>query len=265
MLIHMRRYFFSALMMTVCTQPSFAQISANYAGGSVLLGTTNAACTPALEGAIRWSSTLNTIEVCDGQSDWRLVVSTGSAGNAPVNAPQPGYFVLSKDTYDGARGGSQGLQQLCLDILQTEDWLGKADAVSRNLLTTAHVKPWVCYSSICEELAALGTYRFGVAGSPTVGGGSFTVATDSKTIDSQAWNGPTQFGGTYTYWTGRETGTANTPGGGASQPCQYWTSNEDIWSVSSAIGNTTSNNTGRWNSARPHCINLHRFICVIHP
>lgn len=252
----------------MASAPAFAQVSANYAaGGTMRIGTTNAACTASLEGSIRWSSSQNTIELCDGQGSWRLIVSAGSSGVTPTPPAQPGYFVLSKNTYDGLRGGTGGLRDLCLQILQDEDWMGKADATARGLINATHIKPWICYNSaICEDFASGATYKFAVAGSPAVGGGSFTVGADSVTMDTQNWSGATQFGGTYTYWTGRDSaGTATVPGPGAYSPCSNWTANDDIWSVSSGIGTSNSNNGGRWYTARPSCINTHRFICVVHP
>lgn len=262
----MRNFFFFTSFLVCLSNVSFAQVSANFtSGGSVRLGSTSAACTPALTGSLRWSSALNTIEVCDGQSDWRLVVSAGSAGVAATPAPQHGYFILSQNTYDGVMGGLMGMHQKCVDEVQNNDWLGKSDAQARGLINYAHIKPWACYSSHCDELASGASYKFAVAGSPTVGGDSFTVGADSLTLDSVAWNGPTRFGGTYTYWTAREAGTATVPGVASYQPCQNWTSNADVWNVAANAGNSSSNNSGRWNATRPTCINFHRLICVVHP
>lgn len=260
------RIFILILLSFFVSPLSYAQIAAHFGnGGSLRLGSTDAACTATLEGAIRWSSSLNTIEICDGQSDWRLVVSAGNSGAVSTPSPQPGYFVLSKDAFDGARGGRAAIHDLCLQQLQDNDWMGKADAAARGLLNATHVKPWLCFGGYCEELAAGASYKFAVAGNASVGGGSFTAGLDSLTLDSQAWNGPAQFGATYTYWTGREAGTATVPGESSYSPCGWWNANDDVWNVSAATGISSSSTDGRWAAAGPTCANTHRFICVVHP
>lgn len=141
-----------------------------------------------------------------------------------------GYFVLSDSIWGANMGGLSGANGLCLTELTNKDWMGKADASSRGLIDSSHVRAFLC-GATCNTLIANTTYQFAVANNISIGGAQFTTdGSGAGPGDSNVWSGSTYFGtGGARYWSGRDVGTAtlwaNTPHGSASiYRCSEWTS-----------------------------------------
>lgn len=61
--------FIFALAITVSLSAT-AQVSADFSGGSVIIGTSTDTCNGTTEGALRYNTTSNVMEFCDGTT-WR--------------------------------------------------------------------------------------------------------------------------------------------------------------------------------------------------
>ncbi len=134
----------SFLVILVFPLPAAAKISANHKAGAVVVGPTTTICDPTIEGALRWSSVDKTHEMCDG-ADWKKIIATGGAGDPSLPPPDAGYFVITSGTWNGdlrtagaGTDGFDGANKLCLSDLQSNDWMGKADADSRHLICMVH-------------------------------------------------------------------------------------------------------------------------------
>src|SRR6185436_2727999 len=107
-------------------------------------------------------------------------------------------FVLSGGTYPANLGGLSAANAMCLNDLQNNSWLGRANA---NLNATT-VKAFLCTGSTCNNLYPSTTYTFASASSPAFGGATFTTdgtgAGPGNTGTS--WSGSTYFGGSQAYW-----------------------------------------------------------------
>lgn len=189
-------------------------------------------------------------------------------GTPPTN---PGYFVLTKDSWDGNLGGLVGANAKCLSDLTTYDWMGKAAASANGQLVAANVKAFLGDASGTNNVVSGGTYYYAVSNDVATGGASFT-ATIGQTGpgDTTAWTNSNRFGAVYDYWiTGRSTG------GSTLWSTTVWTSNNfhcTGWSTASAAqtgGTGTSNSISwqRWDQAgaKPTCDTTHPLICMVHP
>lgn len=163
---------------------------------------------------------------------------------------------------------------LCLADLTANDWLGKADAVSRGLLQSGNVKAFLCKdSSTCNNALANVTYFFAVAGDTTKGGASFTTDGSGRGPQNNAdWSGTNHFDGSKEYWTGRTGGgipdlwpTLPTGGSWAGTLCNTggWASNSS--GHSGAYGSSNDTDAGRWHQGNATCNTTRRLVCFVHP
>jgi len=182
-----------------------------------------------------------------------------------------GYFVLignqptnqESNEFDGDRGGLSGANATCLSFLQTYDWLGKADAVSRNLLYDGNVKAWLCDDSTCQDMMPDTDYAFATGQVSMSGNGGATFTTDANglypTADSNAWSGSTYFNRNTDFWTGRDSDFSPNTG----FTCNDWTSNNG--GDSGYLGNTDDNTSDRWNNTSDACNTTDQFVCFVNP
>lgn len=263
----MKKILLTFLFLGMATQTAWAQLSADYAlGGAVIIGAANDSCNAAQSQALRWSSSNNTIEMCDGGGAWRQIIATTGSDMPAAPSQDIGYFVISHNVYDGDLNGISGANNICLSELTTYDWRGKADAQSRNLLNSNHVKAWLCTGSNCQNLNAWQIYQFAAANDPDKGGATISVESDSLTHNNmQNWSGQNYWGHA-SYYTGRDTGTATAFGETQYGPCQGWEYNGPTSSIYGAIGSTYYNDTRRWyNYSGGTCPEKYRIACIVHP
>lgn len=244
-----------------------AEVSANFKAGAVVIGPADEGeCVPAIEGALRWSSVDKTHHMCDGSS-WKRIIASGGAGAPSMPPTDTGYFVLSAGAWNGDLGGLSGADAKCLTDLTDNDWLNKADAVSRGLLNGTKVKAFLCSSSTCQNVIAGAHYTFAASGAPSIGGASFTADISSRGPgNTQNWSGVNYFGTAAEYWTGRAAGAAD-----------LWSTTEDgnnrcygNWSVGTSgygggYGVANAVNGARWQNGSAGCTAVKKIICLVHP
>jgi hypothetical protein len=203
-----------------------------------------------------------------------------------------GYFVISKDTWNGdlysAAGGPLGVaDKICLTELTTmTNWQGYSTAKSNGQLVPSKVHAFLCASgSGCNNLQPATTYYFANAGDTRVGGASFTTDSNGNAPqDNAAWSASNYFGGYFSYWTDRDwlwSGGSYNNGvkssttwgsdswaakNGGSQTCNPG------WDYGSACGNGAiygSTNSGddskRWWTDGACCNTQQRLICFVNP
>ena len=74
-------FFCMLLAFVVASSNVHAQVSADYSnGGAIVIGPSTSACDSSTEGGIRYSTTNQNIEFCDG-TNWQTVTSSGNAVN----------------------------------------------------------------------------------------------------------------------------------------------------------------------------------------
>jgi hypothetical protein len=208
-------------------------------------------------GMMRYNSTISNVEYYNG-SAWIPFRPSGGP-------PGSGYFVITKTTYDGNRGGLAGANASCLTELTTNTgWWGYANANAAGILVAAKVKAFLCDGTTCNTP----TYYFANANDSSAGGGSFTTdASGFGPNDSLAWGNGDHFGGMITgntsrYWTGR-LGVSNTAWDGSSSAsnCTAWTST----GASGEYGVFTATANARWRSTTQACGLLANLICFVNP
>jgi hypothetical protein len=239
-------------------------------------------CKAATKGAIRYNSTSNYIEFCNGKA-WTALVQV--RGSPTVTAPAgSGYFVMSYGTWNGdlqtAAGVGNGLgaaDALCLSDLTTHTgWRGYSTANSGGLLNSAHVHAFLCGGGNCNNLMPLTTYYFASANDVNAGGAS--CATDSSAIgpnDNGNWSAANYFSGTFTYWSGRygsvSTAWTNTQSGLASPCGGDYSGSSSVGS--NEVGTSTATDQARWcgtngygcnNNSRSCDSSLH-LVCFVNP
>ena len=266
-----RPAFFTFLALLVLASPVMAQVSADFfTGGGIRIGTSTTPCTSGVAGAIRWSSTSDLHEVCDGV-EWRaLLTDLLSTGGTPVTPTGVGYFVLTSGTWDGNLGGMNGAADKCLADLTANNWMGKADATTRGIIDFEHIKPFLCGGSHgCPYAVPNVAYYFAVSGDATKGGAFFTATSAGNgPNDASAWSGSTYFDGTKDFWSGNNNANGNSLfGNSAGTPtvirCNGWISNSAAHG--GTIGLSTATTSGRWASTTPTCDNTKRLVCFVHP
>ncbi len=246
-----------------------------------LASKSQAACTgpDAEEGAIFYNADAHVLQYCAGV--W-VPIGAGTGGLVS-GGHGSGYFVITSEAYTGnlvteatnrALGPSDGYDaanKLCLNDLTNNDWMGKADAQARGLLTTTNVKAFLTYAG--NHALPDTTYFFAVSGDDTKGGASFT--TDGNGYgpnDSANWSNATRFAGNKIYFMARASkGSTNwdnsvPSGGGCGNSCSGYTT------ASSGCGNYyahgSANNIGndRWSHVFiSDCAVPNFLICMVQP
>ena len=262
----------STLVSGIAFDVGSATTSARLAVGTTAQRPT---CNASLEGAMRWNSQTQTLEICTG-GQWIKPTATFTppADAAPVAHPGTGYFVMTQTTYDGNLGGLVGANAKCLTELTTNtNWMGYATALANGQLVADKVKAWLCpgsYTEGCQEGIALATYYFGRVGDNTKGGSSFTTNSTGQGHGAiVAWSGNTYFGYTGEYWAQRYIGsdsywrTTGSDSSGSSSACNRWTSNSAAYSARAGIATATGRY--RFNNATYTCNTALPLICFVHP
>ena len=252
--------------------PAFAGVSANYSTGGLLVGTAvGDTCDGTTEGAIRYNTTDNAHEFCNG-TVWRQVVA--QAASAPLATPTAldGYLVLTSASWDGNLGGIAGANANCLSDLTANDWMGKADATTRSLINSTKIKA-MFIGATSQHANPSTRYFFAVSGDNTLGGAFFTSnASGYGPNNTQNWSGINYLGGYREYWTGYDNN-------GVAATWDNYTANGDNWYCNAGGGRWTSNSSaatgcvgasasttwGRWCGGVIACDQTRRLLCFVHP
>ena len=177
-------------------------------GGYVPSGGGGGCTGPAgVERNIIYNSDYHAYQFCNGTS-W---VKFGGAVWQGAKPSGTGYFVMSKSTWNGNLGGLAGADAKCLTELTTNTgWKGYADAKARGILTSGHVRAFLCdfesgfYPGSCNTPQASTTFYFADANNSAHGGNRFTTdANQLGPYDFADWGQESYFGASYTYWSGR--------------------------------------------------------------
>lgn len=244
------------------------------------------------EGAVVYNAAHKTMQFCDGTTWWAMknggglpscaegdgIIMTASGWDCGSSGGGggPGYFVLTQSTWTGNLGGMSGADSKCLDELQTQNWRGKTDAQSRDLLVASKVKAFICGKATCNNLQPATPYFFARAGSTTAGGMGFITDTNGA---GPAFNDGASFwdiAGTFEtgvyWWSNRASGTATawgtTPYSSANSPsCDDWT-NDINMSYQGRQGNTIESGVKRWNDSSDYCDGYggqYPLVCFVNP
>jgi hypothetical protein len=217
--------------------------------------------------------TNHTYQFCNG-TNW--VKYGGGMWQGKSAGAGNGYFVMSKNQWNGNLGGAAGADAKCLTELTTYNWKGYAEANARGILTSGKVHAWICDGegigggTGCNNLNANTTYYFANANDSTKGGNRFT--TDGNGVgpgDLADWSQASYFGGSYTYWSGRYQGTDT------AWSLNLWSTNvtcDNDWSVGtndgtgSGYGIAGNGGANRWfNGPGPTCNQTENLICYVNP
>lgn len=222
------------------------------------ISSANAACnTPVgVAGDVIYNKSQGVLQYCNN-TNW-------IAAGAQTPQITQGYFVLASGTYTGNLSGLAGADTICLNDLNTNDWMGKSSA---GPLTAGRVKAFLCDGTTCNNLAPSTQYYFARSNVPTTGGDSFTTdATGRGPGDTNSWSGATRLGIIANLWMNRhENGTAS-----------YWENEPETygnhctgWTVSSGVngeyGSTSQSDNRRWSSSSQSCATANRLVCVVQP
>lgn len=216
-------------------------------------------CNTALQGAVRYDTTIADAEYCNG-SAWTPFKASGPQSGA-------GNFVITKTTYGGNFGGISSANADCLTELTTNTgWWGYAQANANGRLISSKVFAFLCDGTTCNNLQANTTYYFGNAADSTAGGSSLTTnGSGLGPNDSAEWQSGGWFGGNNSnhVWTGRGNNT-NTqwPNSSSSNNCTAWTTNSS--GVSGGFGIPGSTTSSRW-FGTDTCNVLINLICFVNP
>ena len=238
--------------------------------GGVKIGADSNTCSSSIKGAVRYNSTSNLLEFCNGAA-WTPLepVQSTPVETAPSGS---GYFVMSGSTYDGNLYGSYtGPNSLCLtDLTTNTGWQGYATANSRGLLTSAHVFGFFCDAyNQCNNLMPLTTYYFANAANSSAGGAYFT--TDSGGLgpnDNANWAAANYFGGNYSYFVNRTYNSStqwanNVDQQAGNSTCNLFSSNSG--SNYAEGGQSAYTDQNRWDSQGQGCTGGVHLICFVNP
>jgi hypothetical protein len=221
-----------------------------------------------------------------------LVVKMAEVGG---NGGGGGYFVMSKQTWDGdlfdAAGGGglsplAAADKLCLTELTTNtSWHGYSIANSNGQLVAPKVHAFLCSGGHgCNNLQPSTMYYFANAGDASAGGASLTTDSNGDAPqDDAAWSASDYFNGHFSYWTDRDwlwsgrsynngTKSSTAWGGdswaannGGSQTCNLWSYGSACGS-GAIFGSTNSGNgSTRWWTNGVCCNTPQHLICFVNP
>ncbi len=216
-------------------------------------------------GAVRFNTDLDTMEFCT-VGNWKTPVRPSPVADPPVPTPTDGYFVLSSTQTAGNIGGILGAHAYCLNDLTTNDWMGKADAVSRGILTSSNVFALLTSTETNGNLMPATEYYFARAGEPATGGAMFTTdAAGQAPNNNNTWSGVTYFNGAVFYWIGSRGYTSTYFGlnGCCTGYCSNWRSASA--GESTDTGNSTANDYRRYSNNGSTCDQPRHLICIVNP
>lgn len=236
--------------------------------GALRVANDATACSSSLKGSIRYNTSTDKLEFCNGTA-WNPVVAPDYSGTAATYSGfGTGYFVLTSAAYNGNRGGLAGANATCLTDLTANNWTGKTTANTNGWLVASNVKAWLCdqYAQ-CNNFLPNTTYRFARSGDTTSTGTSFTANASGVGFgNTTAWNGAGYFNLANTnYWTGRLAGTSTySSDAGSGNTCGSWTSASS--GQTGDRGNTSQTGINRWAQGSTACnTTTRRMICIVHP
>ncbi len=221
-------------------------------------------CTAALYGAMRYNTDTSSYEYCNN-TGWVAPVLASAEATPPTPPASNGYFVLSSTTTDGNLGGMEGAATFCVNDLTANDWMGKADAVSRGLLNTSNVRPFLTSTEANGNLMPVTTYYFARSGKPAVGGGSFkTNYAGMGPGWADPWSAYNYFAGNLYYWIGSRDYSTNYFGlnGCCTSYCNNWRTNSS--GVSTGTGQSGAGGYQRY-TGYASCDQQLYLICVVNP
>jgi len=220
---------------------------------------------------------------------------------ATVRGGSSGYFVMSKDTWNGdlyIAAGTRGLSplgaadQICLTELTTlTSWQGYSTAKGNGQLVASKVHAFLCDGGGgCNNLQPESKYYFANAGDSRAGGAFFTTDSNGNgPQDDATWSGGNYFGGDFSYWTDRDwlwSGSSSNNGTKSSTTwgSDSWSSDSLAtknggsptcnpgWNYGSACGNgaiygstNSGNDSNRWWTNGSCCNTRQHFICFVNP
>lgn len=190
---------------------------------------------------------------------------------APSGSTGNGYFVLTSGGYNGNLGGLGGAAAKCLTDLTNNVWIGKSDAQTRGLLTSANVRPFLCDGSACAPLVPSTSYSFALSGDASKGGATFTTDSMGRGPGNAVnWSGAAAFGTSVSYWSGRGMGSTTKWGqtslesSGSDVACSAWSVGTFFGFGTTGASNGTS--WGRWYGLMPTgCNSSNRLVCLVSP
>ncbi len=221
-------------------------------------------CSAALLGSMRFNSDSRAFEYCTS-TGWISAMTGSGEAAPPIPALTHGYFVLTSTTYNGNLGGRAGADSICLNDLTANDWMGKADAVSRGLLSADKIVPLLSFTSGYGNLMPVTQYFFARSGQPATGGGDFTTDWAGQAPGwPNPWSGYNYFNGAADYWIGSRGYTANTFGvdGCCNSYCSNWTNGTN--SESSGTGSAAGYGYLRYTGSAS-CDSQRYLICIVNP
>lgn len=221
-------------------------------------------CTSAQQGAMRYNRSLDTFEFCHAGGYWINIVLEG--GTTLTTPPGSGFFVLSSTTHNGNLGGMAGANAFCLNDLTANNWLGKADAVSRGQLVASKVQAFLASSGLNNNLVGNTTYYFSRSGYPDIGGAPFTTTAIGQAPNNPSpWSAHNYFGAAVKYWIGSRDYTENyfNLNGCCTGYCSNWGSS----SSGELTGTGMSSGYGRerYSASNSYCNIPNYVICMVHP
>jgi len=229
-------------------------------------------CTASLAGVERWNSTTKVLENCNGR-EWTSPILSVASGTTPSTYAASGFFVMTSATYDGNLGGYDGAHAKCYADLVANDWMGKADASSRGLLTAEKVRSFICIGHKCESPRPYAAYYYARSGNPAIGGEVLiNDVYGNGPNDVFNWSTSTRFGISTSYWAYRRLSNManNRWGWGTSiaaqsseDSCNGWTSNAS--NRTSRVGATNFTDSRRFDNGTMSCNTMLPLICLVHP
>lgn len=214
----------------------------------------------------RWQGTSYT---CDDEH--HLVCAVHPSGDEVTEdytdpeANGPGYFVLTKNQYDGNLGGLAGADATCLDEVTNNNWMGRSDVA----LNSTTVRSFLCSESTCRNFLANQRYYFAVAGSPSIGGAWFETNSDREgPSNNYNWSGNNYFGGDKYYWQGYRSivssAAFDTALSSTGASCSSWSDNTTSYAGGRGHSNETA--ASRWRAdITTTCDNTHYLACIVDP
>ena len=225
--------------------------SGTWVAQSLIVGPSTATCASALAGMMRFTSTTNTWEFCNG-SAWTPFSRT------------PGYFVQTATHWNGNLGGLSGADAKCLTELQTTyNWKGKSAA---GTLSASRVKAFLCDSTTCNNLLANTPYVIAVANSTTKGGVMFMTDASGQGPDSRSYWDEDAMDSSVNTWSNHATISTSlwgTTPQAATNNCTNWSTGAA--GVNGWEGNAGWNNGKRWNEALDSCNMTYPLYCFVNP
>lgn len=232
------------------------------------IGTTSQrpTCNASLVGAQRWNVSTQSYELCSS-TGWKQLYQYASNATTQIPYPNSGYFVMTETKWDGNLGGIAGAHAKCLNELTTKtNWRFHDDALAAGLLTSAHVKAFLCYTmwAPCVVGNVNTIYYFSRVGDTAVGGASFSTSSSGYGPNNNAsWAAYNYFGIMGQYWTAMVSASSTAFNGSFWGACNGWVSNSS--SDLSVVGITTSITHGRYSAGSAACNLPQRLLCWVNP